>query len=787
MTDVPRTSVARLERLIEEGFRLEEILARNALDLALRRRGWEITYFIDSPVFSLYAEPVRNSEMVAAIPSLSEFSDAEPEERGSGAGAPGRATLNANALLTGEYIFRPDSLGPGPVYVAPEHAPEVYAYCSALERRSSKAFSAGRDDSAKLFGTIRHRLQAEQALFDGGGVSREDWSARIRRIVVAALDDATTSLALAPYRLTRLFDGSGVASGKELFLAEGVDLLPDEGTVSPWRDAIVLEKAGNRKKPSEEAIEADAITLAQLEQLNLKIGSLQRLCVLITPDRGLHRAARRRLRDPRNPSPTPFALRDPRQFSPILNIRDMKGAYTDKHIFPKLRDAISEFVAAFSSTRMGLASLAGREATAEGRPRRIYAPRLLPSSPARLEPFAAEIDRQVSELRALWGEALEYAIVAKADVIAEVTSMEVGLWSRVASEMQANRFFPRQMDLVQREFERIATSSTLLLQELRAIEEGLGGSVASREFNRRAVISTFRDFRSLDFSGKTLTEIALDLEGRRHAAIPILQGADRAERLLFAGALCLGIGAWPAARSLLGSAASLSSASSGLKTEIAFFRAVARRLAAVEHDVRTEYIKARNSLEQLLAASRSGDTHNAVRIQNELFALSLCETIFATYAGADPAEALVSAARHWQEITAAHGALFMSDAIDGPFLPLARQYALNSCSLLYWLHVTGVQAEGTGALRSVVKQVLPLATDGRFAHASCDMHATIYPAVVRYVLSGTGDREVTAAGARAAVEAALDSDRGDGFGFDMPRVDRLELLSMRACLALPSF
>lgn len=790
----------RLERLVEDALSLRGIIAQNAFDGALRREKKVVfRYVIDTNIFDLYGEPgrLKNCKMVAALPSLiragrDEHRDDDDDDDDEG-GDPSeplearkRQALIANALLTSEYIFKLSEGNDLPVLVSPEHTHEIISYVDGLERRALTLFRQPMSDLESVYATLQDRLQIEASAARSLATTNQGWLTRLRGSIVSLLAEASQSPLLAPYRIRGLFQGRMIAN-----LADALELpveivSPPLDLIMGWRNRIKEVKDQYYSNSSAQALHADAVTLAQLELLNTDWDNKKQLCVLITRDRGLHRAYTkwRNERARINPKDAPpFALRDPRQFTPILNIAEMSGVYSDADVFDKVSALVTDFTSQFDSTDFH------RSAPWNGNQfdppdvteiRAVVGTRLASGSP-RIDPFAEKISDQLRTIDERWVEAIEYSIVAKADVISALAKRDARLWTQARSLKLLRSSFAEQIEEVRESFETLTTSSTLLRHELWAIEHGPYELIDAPGQNRRAVASTFKEYSSEIFAGQTLTEILENIRNRKVGAIQPLKEADRSERLFVTGCLSLQIGAWVGAKSLLDRAMAAAGNSGEFSHEVAVFRSMARRLAASQRDYKREYVAIRKTLQGLRPTPGYSISGEDPRVRNEQLALELCEIAFRSASGENHVAVVGRAGQYWERMYERYGTRLTDESIEPFWQSVSKQFILNTFDLLFWREVSDV--EHSSLARKVATECLAALDAGNLNYVSSLEHGRIYPLLARYALAPLRLRAELASEIEKKILLAIERDDEGGIAFDLPYVDKAEFAGILKIVA----
>lgn len=784
----PASPYRVLDRLVEDVFRLRRVMAQNEVDKKLAR-DHEFSFFIDTPVFRLFAEPSRYAAMVAAIPSLamleeSDLDEPDASEQPDEGPSQLQDALYANALLTGEYIFKlaamPDQR---PVLLSPEHASEIYAYIAHLEGRSRSLFRMAKESNPGAFRELR-KLLVETAQEDAKG-NATGWLATIRQPMIQTISDAAHSPMLAPSRLTNLFVRQTIANAAQELQFNEETIAPRFEIVADWARLIRQVKRGNEKTPTASAIEADAITLAQIELLNRDWRATKRVHVLITSDRGLHRAYAIRKKQVEKDHPGVevfYAIRDPRQYVPLLNVKAMGGGLSDPDIFKKVAESTKIFASSFASTDSRLDVDFDRDPSSmpgAGAIRRVIQ-RWSEQHNSEREDYEQVVRQQLDEIGRNWLEAVEAALVAKTDVISELEDRELSIWRNAVTHDAMRNDLRMQVSELGASFEDLASTNTLLRHEIWAVGQGLAQHNEQTFRNQRRLASDFDGFRYPPFRGVTLNRIlALFREsgGRMFEEMRAMarSGTARAERLFLTGCLSLEIGAWAGAETLLQRAKRLRPGDH-LAREVLFFHSVARRLAATEESFPRDYRSARIDLANL--QREAGGTFDKMRIRNEAFALDLSDIAFRRAAKAPIAALVDDALDSWGELRNYQGRL-LEPAVDDVWRVASKQYILNTCNLAYWHFVCGTRIPEH--LRSATERALESLSGHASQYATDTVHGTIYPLLARYAL-GEEEREELAAEIEEAISAAIDWDRSAGIAFDLPYVDKAEFGTIRQVL-----
>jgi hypothetical protein len=777
-----------LERLVEDVFRLRRVMAQNEFDERLAHEH-TFSFFIDTPVFRLFAEPSRYAAMVAAIPSLSmleefDLHDHDSEELAGDGPSLLQDALYANALLTGEYIFKLAAIpNKQPVLLSPEHASEIYAYISNLEGRSRALFRMAKLSNPSAFRELRNLLVHTEQKSMGSNAS--GWLASITHPIIQSISDAANSPMLAPSRLTELFNRQTIANAAQHLQFDEEIISPPFEVVADWARLIRQVKRRNKKVPSASAIEADAITLAQIELLNRDWCSTKRVHVLITSDRGLHRAyaIRKKQLEKDDPSLQIFyAMRDPRQYVPLLNVKAMGGGMSDPEIFKNVAESTKVFVSSFASTDSRLdvdfdndpSSMPGAGAIRKVLQRRSE------QDESELIGYEQAVRKQLGKIGRNWLEAVEAALVAKTDVISELKDRERSIWSDAFTREAMQNALRAQVTELGVSFEDLASTNTLLRHEIWAVGKGLAQHVEQTFKNQRHLASEFDGFCYAPFRGASLNSILTlfcDDSTKMFDAMREMakNSTARAERLFLTGCLSLEIGAWAGAETLLQRAMLLQPAER-LAREVSFFQSVARRLAATKSTYAYEYQNARTDLATLQREANS--TFEKMRILNETLALDLSEIAFCRAAKMPVTEHARAAFKSWADL-GAYQTRLLEPALDEVWRVASKQYILNTCNLAYWHYATGLQIPDR--VRETVELALKSLSQHAGEYATDSVHGTIYPLLARYAL-GEEDRKELAAEIEEAISAAIDWDSRASIAFDLPYVDKAEFATIRHVL-----
>ncbi len=780
-----------LERLIEDVLRLRRVMAQNDFDARLQQRDYSFNYLVDTPVFRLFAEPSRYAGMVAAVPSLTmldhDLDDQDQVESAQPRHENYQDALFANALLTGEYIFKlaatPDKR---PVLISPEHANEIFAYISHLENRSRGLFRHAKLDPGEVFRELRYLLEIR---IQEGNPSAARWLSSHRQPIIRQISQAAHSPLLAPSRIANLFQREAIANAAQALDFDDATISPSFELVSYWARRIGSIKQGNETSPSQSAVEADAVTLAQLEMLNRGWKTNGQVHVLVTSDRGLHRAfAMRKLElQAQHPDEEIFyPIRDPRQYVPLLNVQAMGGVLSDPEIFKKVAESTRLFVSSFASTDRRIDVDFDRDPSSmpgAGAIRRVIQTRAEQFS-GDLVDYEEVVRAQLEEIGQHWLEAVESALVAKTDIISELEHQEMALWKTALMRDALRTDLRAQVSELGVSFEDLASTNTLLRHEIWTLEQGLPQYEEQGFRNNRKLVSEFDAFLHPVFKGRALNEILSTFRSRRGEMVEEMRAmarnkADRVERMLITGCLSLEIGAWAGAEALFSRARNVrkTSHSTALLRELTFFHCVARRLSASQDSFIREYKTAR--LELTVLARDTKNTFDTVRLRNEMLALDLSDIAFRRSSKRQIGPDLLGTLESWRGLERYQDRL-LAPAEDEIWRTASKQYILNSCNLAYWHYAAGIRIPSR--LRAITERALQVLETHANSYATDTVHGTIYPLLARYALGGEPERADLAPAIENAIFEALEYDRNAGIAFDLPYVDKAEFVTIRHVL-----
>jgi hypothetical protein len=375
---------------------------------------------------------------------------------------------------------------------------------------------------------------------------------------------------------------------------------------------------------------------------------------------------------------------------------------------------------------------------------------------------------------------------------------ETTYWNALITNGRLEDVFGSHSRNVAIQFERFATSSTLLRQEIWALNEAANrsGLIDRDRENRwkREIASTFRDFTSTPFAQKTL-ETIINEGPRGSDGIAVLQAAEiRAERLLISGSICLEIGAWAAAKNLLDRARDAAQqkapteppGATSVLHEIKFFACVARRLAANADNWQREYDAAAEDLIHL-GRSNLRSSFETARILSERVGLALCSLSWAVHP--DRLARSLEANRHAEQalsllktISKEFGAspLFEGGAQPG-WIAIVDHLTLNIMVLAFWWWT--LRGEVDSRLQEFTD--LALARRNQLANVlpTGSAHEQLYPELARLALTEAANTPQLRLTLIDAIDEIMTSDRESSFGFDLPATDKAEFSKIRQILA----
>lgn len=782
------SSSSRLKGLMNDAFHLRRALFQKAIDNELTANHIQIVHMVDRPVFSIFVEPDTYGLALTAFPSLYEPDlDAEAVDRinrGDGANPvddegraliapeyqPSKSLLSVNALITSEYLFRERATFGNNVLVSPAHAQELHRFAISLTRRLDDPFD---DKSGRLeiiYDGLRRWLLAQLTRHDGNSDSQ--WLDAIREGILDQLGTLELPM-VALNRLDRIYESNMLRPAVSALEFDADLVVPDPVLVGQWRVRIARAKQRHQHQPNPHALEADALTLAQLELLNRGWLDNKRLCVLVTNDRGLHRAWAAWLREPgRDSRDLVSALRDPRELLPILDPRAV-AEDERKAIVEQVETALDQLLSSVATTDMREgdfdwtgADLADGLDIADSIGDRL-------ASGDSLKAARGILRRQINAVASSWLQLLEQSVVDRAGDVASFAQDEAIMWTTALTNELTRRSRDHANDIADKFFD-LATSSALLRTEVWAVAQ----SDRPLNSNRRRLVTSFHDFKSELFYQKPLQDLVTDLKKKVGARFEALQLADPGERLLVIGCSCLGIGAWAAARSLLDVAKSRPM-SPELERETVFFSCVARRLAADPTNYRAQYSLIAGELETLNEGAV--DDLDRLRSLNELVALQLCRIPFAdaerpTRRGRNSARALDV----WRRVTRLDDGGLLKMQTSQMSLALQKQYALNTFCLTYYLARDG---ELPADVKAMSLTLFGLRLEAGFEWLREGVHGEIYPIMAQFALADANDKPELARMITLAATETLKNDEQAGFLFDIPYVDKLELSLVRDAMA----
>ncbi|MBK7161065.1 MAG: hypothetical protein IPH79_00605 [Sphingomonadales bacterium] len=762
----PKYAIGRLVNILTEAHRLQRIIRSNEKDVRLRKK-FKLHHMVDTRVVGVLAEPNLHTGLVSPFGTLLQQEGSQKSGQTKSSSfhdivgdadkplAEAQAILFANAMLTGELIVRfAQEATNGPLLISPEHISEVFGYISAIEHRSASESNAKANTIAShknVANELAREVKAiRQSQQPGGEISAE-----VCQAVVEKLAQLSQAPGMAMRRLEEQFLNGRIANAAQELKFDLSLIAPDEDLVKKWRVRIRQAKRHNPVKPNAHALEADAVTLAQLQLFNIERNDER--CVLITDDRGLQEAYFRFLKEPGNAKEF-YAIRDPRQYIPIFNIGEDTGKYTDRRVFIAVRDSINRLLTSFASPDSvdNNSSFDGRWSTIE---------KLIRTNMKNISSeFALEVRSQIRSLSRAWVEMLEHSLVAKADTLLDLADRE----NRVMLETGIEQ----SREQLSRRFLAVTESSVLLRNEILILEKRT--SPASN--NRRMLVSDFGDFKSALFVGRSLDEnVGMLKEECADLQISQFHEQFRDERLLVLSCLCLDLGAWDAAQALL--AASRPKRGTALAREIDFFRCVSRRLATNSKSKMKQYNDISASLKNL---NHGPHPLLRLRVHSEIVAIGLSRWALRVQSKKALNSDLERTAEDWLGLTNAGERFLFDEQAQSAWKGLQKQYALNTFCLVFWLAESRmVIGKKLGQIANTLLQKMELS---EFAFIGEGVHGSIYPKLCRYVFTGEPAKPVIAARIVEEICQVTKHDMNEGILFDLPYIDRIELASIRTML-----
>lgn len=811
-----------LIRLVTDVFRLREVIFRSEEDSKLRNDEDPVkfNYIIDTPVFRYFGEPSRLAHFVSALPILQTL-DAEEErpqqndgatraqrakeiEAAKGIYEPGLAfsVRQANALLTIEYIV--GTLVGGNLLISPQHVREITAYIAKAEveaargsipeeaRRSpipGQQRPGGYLDMRQLLRGIQQTVKAERL---SPADALEILNTSILNVLRRATDIAAVSRIDALIKRGVLANASSHPSYTRDILA------PHPKYVDDWVRRIKYAKRYNGTQPTEVALEADGATLAQLSLLNADWEEDREVFVLITDDHGLHTAYKQWMRE--HPQETRdklfYPLRYCKQYAPILNIREMGGAYDSADIFADIRRAVFQFADTFStgdtiverSGRLDVADASHVPSSGEiGRWLRHQfqvSANAADGPSSTLDDRERDLETQIKAISFRWIEAMRRVVVAKADVLAEFAERELEFWRDQLHKLEFDQAFRTNIGDLTTAFDKSTSASTMLLQEFYAAE-ARPAAAENKDHGRRIVASTFADFQSDGFKHQTIEAVTAKIV-KHKKPIEFLDKADPGERLLVLGALCLEIGAWRGAVTNLTHASQRvrllepdQQRAAVLSEEIEFFRCVARRVAASHLTWFKEYQEL-DVLLDAMAEQSLGDIAQA-RVVSEHFALSVSTFAWINDRTQEEEACRIAFTRLQALWEGRVGERLRAGGGDAVWQRLRSQICLNVLVLAFWW----IQVHGhlIGPLAEIVDFASAETRDPERDQSHNALHLPIYPALLEFALTESAEERTQLAHSLIArFDEILMRDIQGGYAFQVANVDKAEFRKIRTIL-----
>ncbi len=781
MNRKPQSTFARL---IGDVFRLKLLLMRSRQDDNSAKH-YKINYFIDPAILELYTEPQIWAPSIAPLPSLLGI---EPSPRSRDNPHNRNDLLAAGALLTGEYIFSRHLTGDGnDLYVSPEHMEDFVAFLNKVVDRydHTRAKVDATDERAEgiLYGRLNHELNSMHVVRQGTKPNAEmeaQWLTRTRDIVLKHLAEAAYSDLLSLHRLQELtrLDVLASASTHPLFTHDII--APSFENVQWWSKRILANKSGSFQK-SPRALEADAVTLEQLYQLNKVRKETGNTFLLITDDDALFRSYIDRIRQDVG---TFMPLRRPTQYIPVLNIKDMGGEFQTDRIFKELETAISNLVTVLSSND-----------SEAGFPDYIAEAAFIQDEITKLDrrPDASEttVEEYVADVSRLWTQLLKYACTSKADIIRKAVDRENEYLREFFRSRQFRDDFEGTAGSLRDSFSRLEAPYALLRSEIWALEwagrDNSPDTGPRRDYAPRALPTQFSLSSSPALKGTTLNDVVVALHKDGLKALgQVMSITDLSERMLVMSGLCIDIGAWAAAANLIDRGRqhlkTQKPQNPQLVREFGFFHCMTTRLSASKDDwSRPTYRAIEPELQRLLDTA-GHNTFDRDRIYFELIAVNLCAVAWSYNANGINSETRKHLDRVLELLDGAPTPAYTAvtdDVQAAPGWRIQRQLLLNILDATFWAKVvlTTVPAKLTARATQSLSLI-----DSNSAAFGPSAHLSLYPNMARLALGVASEdairmREDT----QKTIDTLLREDRKAGFALDLPSVDKVEfaLISTR--------
>lgn len=752
-------------RLLADVFILRDAIRNSREDHDLKAGGVEIVYFVDPALLELYVEPAGWAPRLAAFPSLG-LTSGPVQDDGT---VSDETALRATALLTGEYIFSRVLVDAyGDLYVSPDHTTDLVGYIGKVEgryREAVEALESGIEQSPEIWTALTQRLRSSQAL-KRAGLQTPAFLDLWRQALVGELGEIAAESLLVAKRLNDLIAQDVLANAaiREDFTDDII--APSRKRITEWAADIRQAKQHNSRPNTPEAIQADAVTLEQLWLLNRAAD--RKRYVLITDDAGLH-AAYIQMMSRRSEERPFYALRRPIQYTPILNLNDMGGAFQTGEVFQRIEEGIEDIAQAFSSTD----DLNGTNVLA-------YLERNAPTTSD-----AATLDRNLvrmaQDVRNDWNTLVDYACSAKADVLSDHVAEQEDYWLKFISSRHFREGFTRTAKSFREEAVSLSASSSLLRHEIWAVHALGDDAVADPDtFSRRRLASNLDQFDSPSLAGISLPEVVQDWMSSGPAALEALKGVEvKGERLLCVGVLCLQIGAWGAAHRLLAEARQSlpRSESREVRHEAEFFLAVAARLTATERHWKKNISEAGTALGAI--RRQEMDRFQRARLASEEIALKLSEAPWLYQANDRTAlkTTVAQVENRMEEFARAHLPTLIDQREHVRNMAVIKQACLNAYCLSIWRAIITSRIETPNFLQPYHEA---FGSTWMKAYATGGPHTECYPrlAILATGMGSPNERALIATEAIERIDKALKKDVDYSFAFDMPQVDKLELRQM---------
>ncbi|MGJ8528607.1 hypothetical protein [Maritalea sp.] len=325
----------------------------------------------------------------------------------------------AASILAGEYIFGGNlpQQNSHPLLVSVDHIGELTRLVERLRRQTTNLRKPHPDPGTLTIDEHLMRLEAQLA-------SDSDYSSnlavrKISRIISAQVEQK--------------FDMAGVARVQRLFKRRNPSALlradlfdkkfsaqspPPKELYHYFKHHIREIKKRRPHPPSNSAIDADAMTLAQIIHFNSATsGQKMPRAVLITRDTGVTEAYRSWRKSQASSEQNFPCIRSPMQFHPAINLSQMPGNNSGAHVFNTLQKSIEKILASYFSVRGNspyyYASPKAFRKILEGLFRRDGAATDISS-------LVNEVSHHGNKIANLWDELTAQSVSLKADSLVEL-------------------------------------------------------------------------------------------------------------------------------------------------------------------------------------------------------------------------------------------------------------------------------------------------------------------------------------------------------------------------------